>query len=380
MKINSINVYNVSLPFVAEFAHSLRKRLSAKNILVEIVADNGTVKGYGEGAPRTYVTGESQESAVTGIKKIIKNQNFPWEINDVSRIWDFIESLPDTKECNVGICALENALLDALGKKHKKAISDFFSPHSGVDHIFYGGAVMLASKLKMIEVCRLFKKININKLKLKMGKNFEQNRNAFKAVRQVFGDDYDLKVDVNMAWDFELALENLPLLQEYNVKVLEQPMMPDDPDIAEFAEILKENDIVLMADESACCMADIKKLVSDGHYKMVNVRLSKCGGFRRSLEIIDYLLDNNISFQIAAHLGESGFLSAAGRTLGFLCEDSVYYDGSYDEYLLKENLTKENVTFGIGGKAAPLADPGLGVELSNESLQRLGELALSIER
>ena len=380
MKINSINIYNISLPFIGEFAHSLRKRSSVKNVLVEVVANDEALKGYGEGAPRIYVTGESQKSAVAGIKTVIEKQNFPWELNDVSELWNFIDSLPVTKKNNAGICALETAVLDAFGKEQNKSILDLFSFKSRKSCLFYGGAIMLASKKRMIEVCSFFKKLKIRKLKLKMGKDFEQNQNVFKAVKQVFGADCDLKVDVNMAWDLALAMDNLPLLREHNVRVVEQPMMPDNPDINEFARILEANDILLMADESACCIKDIRELISDGYYQMVNVRLSKCGGFRRSLEIVNYLRDNGISFQIAAHLGESGFLSAAGRALSFLCEDSIYYDGSYDEYLLKENLTKENVTFGLYGKAGPLAGFGLGVDLNNGSLQNLGELALSIKR
>ena len=111
---------------------------------------------------------------------------------------------------------------------------------------------------------------------------------------------------------------------------------------------------------------------------MVNVRLSKCGGFRNSLRIIDYLRQNKVSFQIGCHLGESGILSAAGRALCLLCKDALYYDGSYDEFLLKENITKENVTFGLGGKARPLVGPGLGVEINIQNLKQLSNSAKTI--
>ena len=107
---------------------------------------------------------------------------------------------------------------------------------------------------------------------------------------------------------------------------------------------------------------------------MINVRISKCGGFRRSLRIIDYLRDNNISFQIGCQLGETGLLSAAGRALSLLCGDAIYYDGSYDEFMLKENITSENVSFGAGGKAGPLKGFGLGIEVSRQKLERLSDL------
>jgi L-alanine-DL-glutamate epimerase-like enolase superfamily enzyme len=90
------------------------------------------------------------------------------------------------------------------------------------------------------------------------------------------------------------------------------------------------------------------------------------------LKVIDYLRSHGISFQIGCQLGESGLLSAAGRTLSLLCSDAVYHDGSYDEFLLRENVTLEHVSFGHGGEAGPLAGPGLGVEINRENLERLG--------
>jgi len=72
-------------------------------------------------------------------------------------------------------------------------------------------------------------------------------------------------------------------------------------------------------------------------------------------------------------MGESGILSAAGRVLCLLCSDAVYCDGSYDEFMLKENVTIQDVSFGLGGEAAPLNDPGLGIEVSGNNLARLSE-------
>ena len=128
-----------------------------------------------------------------------------------------------------------------------------------------------------------------------------------------------------------------------------------------------------MADESACSLSDVEKILRIGHYQMINVRLSKNGGFRNSLRIIDYLRRNGTFFQIGCHLGESGILSAAGRILCLLCNDAMYYDGSYDEFLLEENVTLEHVSFGLGGEADPLDGHGLGIEVDSQNLARLSE-------
>jgi muconate cycloisomerase len=213
--------------------------------------------------------------------------------------------------------------------------------------------------------------MKINALRLKLGKNIEQNKTILETVRSVFGEDYDLRIDINCAWDRKLAFMHIPLIQKYNVKAIEQPMMPEDPDIADFADLMQNIGVILMADESACSFNDVEKIVREGYYKMINVRLSKCGGFKNSFRIIDYLRSNGIPFQVGCQLGESGILSAAGRVLCLLCRDAVYYDGSYDKFLLKENVTFENVSFGEAGKAGPLNSPGLGVTVSPQRLKNM---------
>jgi len=373
MRIDKVKIHQITLPFIFDFSHALRKRSSVNNIIVEVVAEQGEIKGYGEGAPRSYVTGESPHTAINSIRNFIHNDTFPWELSDVSQIWDFVDGLPAGKAHNAAVCALETALLDALGKSQNIYILDYFSKEFFTDTVYYGSSIPLADKQRIIELCRLCRQMKINKLRLKLGKDLKQNRAIIETVHSVFNGDLDQRVDINCSWDPKLAAEHIPLMQKYKIRVVEQPMMPDEPDIAAFAGAMQASGIILMADESACSLSDMAKIVREGYYQMVNVRLSKCGGFRNSLAIIDYLRSNGISFQIGCQLGESGILSAAGRVLCLLCRDAAYYDGSYDAYLLKENITRENVAFGPGGKAGPLTGSGLGVEISDRNLARLSE-------
>jgi len=371
VRIDKVIIHQVRLPFSFDFSHSLRKRSYVNNIIVEIIAQQGEIVGYGEGAPRSYVTGESTESTVKSICHFIKHDTFPRKLNDISQIWNFIDDITCGRENNAAICALETALLDALGKSQDRHIIDYFPKDFITGNVYYGAPIPLDNNQKITELCRLIKKMKINALRLKLGNNFEQNEEILETVRSVFGGDYDLRVDINCAWDSKLAFRHIPLIQKYNVKAIEQPMIPDDPDIADFAGLMQNIGVILMADESACSFNDVEKIVKEGYYKMINVRLSKCGGFKNSSRIIDYLRLNGIPFQVGCQLGESGILSAAGRVLCLLCRDAVYYDGSYDEFLLKENVTFENVSFGEEGKAGPLNRPGLGVTVSRQRLKNI---------
>jgi L-alanine-DL-glutamate epimerase-like enolase superfamily enzyme len=371
MRIDEVRVHQIGLPFSGDFSHARRKASSAHNIIVEVIADHGKVRGYGEGAPRTYVTGESQESAAESVKALVMTKEYPWDLESVSEVWGFVERLHLGKEHHSALCGVEMALLDALGKAQSKPVLAYLPGDFFAGKVSYGAAIPLGSEERVTELCRLIRSLRVNKLKIKMGKDFEQNQKSMRIVRSLFGEECDLRVDVNGTWDRDLALKHLDLLVEHRVKVVEQPMMPGDADMGSFAREVRAHGMGLMADESACTLHEVEALIRQGWYNMANVRMSKCGGFRNSLKVVDLLRKEGLSFQIGSQLGETGILSAAGRAFCLINRDAAYFEGSYDKFLLRENITVEDVTFGLGGEAGPLKGYGLGVEVDQGKLGRL---------
>lgn len=371
MKIREIKIHFVTLPFVGDFSHSRKNGDSSRNVIVELIAEGGDIVGYGEGAPRSYVTGESQESVPKSVDGFLKYGSFPWTLQGVSQVWEFVDRLPDQREHNAALCGLELAMLDALGKSEARSIMDYLPKAFATRNVHYGAILPLGRTERIEKMSRMIRDLEIRRVKVKMGKDLEENQNILQTVRSVLDKDCQLKVDVNGAWDRETALNHLALIADYHVEVVEQPMAPGAPEIGEVSRKLKACDAKIMADESACSFQEVKALVEAGDYNMVNVRLSKCGGFRRSLRIIDFLRCRGVPYQVACQLGESGILSAAGRALSLHCKDALYHDGSYDHFLLKENVTEQNVSFGHGGEAGPLGGVGLGVDVNARNLRRL---------
>jgi L-alanine-DL-glutamate epimerase-like enolase superfamily enzyme len=373
MRTDEVRVYQIAVPFSGDFSHARRKASSAHNIIAEIIADHGEIRGYGEGAPRIHVTAESQESAAEGVKALVASKAFPWDLEDISEVWGFVQKLSVGKEHHSALCSVELALLDALGKAQRRPVLDYLPPDFLTAKVSYGAAIPIGSEERVTQLCRLIRSLGIDKLRVKMGKDFEQNQRSMRIVKSFFGQECDLRVDVNGGWDESCAFEHLDLLLKHKVSIVEQPMVPGDSSTGRFAAELRAHGIALMADESACTLSEVEALIQQGWYSMTNVRLSKCGGFRNSLNIIDFLRKNGLSFQIGCQLGESGVLSAAGRALCLVNRDAAYYDGSYDKFLLEENTTVEDVSFGPGGEAGPLKGSGLGVEVDKEKLGYLSD-------
>jgi muconate cycloisomerase len=378
MRIETIKLYRVMIPFHGYFSLSHMERRSSTRIVVEVVGGQGGIKGYGEGLPVESVTGETPETVLKDVASFVEKEFFPKNLRDISQIWDFVDRLPGDKEHNAALCATEMALLDALGKEQKRSVSAYLPQHFSSGCIQYGAAITLGDEVRVGQICGMIKSLGIRHLRIKMGSDFEQNKKALETVGEVFGSDCEQRVDPNGVWDFELAMSHLPLLTKYRVKIIEEPMARTNQGFPEFAEAARARGLTLMACESAPTLHNVKAIIQEGHYKMFNVKLCRSGGFHRTLRIIDHLRGEKIPFQIGCTLGEAGLLSAAGRALGLVCSDAVTYDGSYDRFMLKENITEEHVTFGPAGKAGPLAGYGLGVTVKSEKLARLSDFKTTL--
>ena len=95
--------------------------------------------------------------------------------------------------------------------------------------------------------------------------------------------DARLRVDANTAWSADEAIAALPMLREYGVEMLEQPLAPDD--IEGFRRLRRHAaDIPIFADESCVALRDIPRLA--GAVDGVNLKLAKCGGIRAVLRMI----------------------------------------------------------------------------------------------
>jgi len=371
MRIKTINLYHLALPFNGEFSISIRKGLQSQIVVLELIGEDHVLRGYGEAIPITSVTGETPKSVVDDILQFVSAPLFPWNLEDVSRIWNFVDGFQDGKNHNAAICAMEMALLDILGWHRDRPIIDFFPQSHRAPTVNYGAPVPLGNAERVAVLCKWIKTLGISRVRIKMGQSFEQNRNALETAASILGDDCQLRIDPNGVWDRDLAFRHLPLIRKFNVRIVEEPLERDAQGFVEFAEALRSEGIILMACESAPTLNDVNRIIAEGFFQMINVKLCRSGGFRRAFRMIDTIRNSPLSFQIGCTLGESGILSAAGRALCLLSKDAANYDGSYDRFLLKENTTVEPVSFGLRGEAGQLRNPGLGVRVNQAALHKL---------
>jgi L-alanine-DL-glutamate epimerase-like enolase superfamily enzyme len=280
-KISGLEVFKVNIPFKVAFKHSLKSRQNSESIFVKVSLDNG-ITGFGESLPRSYVTGNTQSAVYAQLKKILPGLNGA-ELSGLDGGALFIRSL-DGIEAEAR-CALEIALLDCLGKILGKSVHDILG--ESLNQSFASSAIISGGSLLKTAVTTIYFKAKGYKFfKVKVGADNDVGR--VRLVRRLVG-DADIRIDANGAWDVMQALEALEKIRKFNISCVEQPTPKGDFDaMQEMADFCHEP---VMADESLCTKKDALTLAQIKGCDMFNVRLSKCGGIFRSMEIIKIARD-----------------------------------------------------------------------------------------
>lgn len=120
-------------------------------------------------------------------------------------------------------------------------------------------------------------------LKLKGGLDVESDVERVRRVREVVGDDVEIRFDANQGYLADDAVRFADGVRPATVSVFEQPTVADRPE--RLGEVRRRAGIPVMADE--CCLdaADAFALAAGRQADMLNVKLMKCGGIAEAVRI-----------------------------------------------------------------------------------------------
>jgi muconate cycloisomerase len=347
---------------------------------VGCVLEDKTV-GYGEGVPREYVSGETIDASLD----LVRQSDIPAQLETCPE-WEHAVRLAeriqlpsvdgDPRGCfgNAARCAVELAILDAYGRHFYRSVSSvvrLLTPvlYEPAPRVRYSGAITSARGAKLRLAALAFRMYAFSHIKVKVGIPGYDDAKRLKLIRRLLGKKIDIRVDANEAWKPEDVIGRIEALKPYNISSVEQPVV--HAKVGTLAEIRQQIDVPIMLDESLCSSRDAEEAVSRGTCDLFNLRLSKCGGIIPTLRIAQFARQYGIGCQLGCQVGESAILSAAGRQFASSVCDLRYLEGSYDRHLMRETLSLDDLTFGRGGWAPALVDPGLGIHMDTEALKRV---------
>lgn len=383
MRIIQLTAFLVQLPLKREIAHASASRRESTNLWIRCRLADGT-EGWGEGVPRPYVTGETPEGglrqlAATPLAEQLQADcdDWPGVIRLVSAFQPVVAG-EDPRGCrgNALRCAVELAVLDAFGRLFAEPVSavtrhlpEAQAVYAPRDHVRYSTTITAESPRRERVSALKMRVYGFSQCKVKVGMPGRDDAQRLRRIRFWLGSAMDLRLDANEAWSPAELMARMEPLLPLRISSLEQQVA--HAEVGALAELRGQLPVPIMLDESLTSRIDAEAAVREGTCDLFNIRLSKCGGFLQSLRLAALAQRAGLGYQLGCHPGESGILSAAGRHFATTVADIRYLEGSYDRHLLRELPTREDITFGYGGRAPALTRPGLGVDVQPAVLQRI---------
>ncbi len=376
MIIEKAFIHYLNIPFKMTFSHSKADRAHSDSIILEIQAKSASGKeifGYGEAVIREYVSGtiensDTEEEAVTSVFNEFLNEFRSRELSPDNVLNELKAFNPEAEKLPV-LCAVETAMLDLLCTETGSDIYNLLGVEPQRETIVYGGTLPVLPIPAARKLMGAYKQMQIPNLRIKVLDDTAYNTEILALGREIFGDDYPLKIDANAAWTAETAVENFPLLKKFGITIIEEPFGRNESEMDKIKKHEAFDDFIFMADESALNMEDLKAAVKNKTYKMINIRLAKNGGLLKALDLAAFSDKNGMKYMSGCHVGETGVLSAAGRAAASIMKNPVFTDGSFDAHLLEGNVTEDDLSFGLGGIAGIIRNKNLGFKLSRKNLE-----------
>lgn len=118
-----------------------------------------------------------------------------------------------------------------------------------------------------------------------------------------------IRVDANTGWTAKQAIRAIPMLAEFGVEFVEQPLPMED---IEGLRLLRHHSTLpIVADESCETAADVPRLA--GAVDGVNIKLEKCGGLREALRIVHCARAHEMSVMVGCMISSTLAMAAAAQ-------------------------------------------------------------------
>src|SRR2546428_4475180 len=211
--IGSISVEPLNIPLLEPFTIATGSVSEAQNVLITIMLNDGS-RGYGECAPFTPSTGETQETALAaarGCAALIEGQDAAhWR-----RLSKLMHSVYFSQA--TAIAGMEMALLDALTRSYSVPL-----------YVFFGGAstsvetdisIPIVTPEHGYELAKDIIARGITRIKIKVGGDVRDDVARVEVIREA-APGIGLTLDANQGYTPSEALLCLEALDDHDIRPL----------------------------------------------------------------------------------------------------------------------------------------------------------------
>jgi L-Ala-D/L-Glu epimerase len=332
-----------------------------KSVLVRVTSDDG-VEGWGDVDPTPGYTLESVDDIADDAARLAAALGGIDPMNTQRALSAMDETVGGAFEAKA---AIEMALLDLKGKILGVPVHSLLGGRL-VDEVFLNawiGAVPPAQAAREAEewVVRGF-----ITAKIKVSGAGREGIERVAAVRAAVGARMALRVDFNESLPAGDAVEFIRELEPYDLTLVEQPVPRDRIDA--LAEIRREIDIPLMADESVTSPASLIEIIKREAADIVKVKVMKQGGLLRTRSMIDLAAAAGLQVVIGHGFGLT-LSTLAEATLAAMSDDVLPGCEAVGPLKMSADVVADPIDLSHG--IIKLYDtPGLGATIDVDALAR----------
>lgn len=374
MKITMLELFHISIPFMKPYKLSkvYGTVYDAEAVIVKIHTDEG-ITGYGEADPMPPFTDDSPAGVMVAIRDYFGPRLLNEDPRRIALLSAKMDQLMHGNYTAKG--AVDMALYDILGKERSTPLYALLgglyqtkipllwplgsgSPEEDIQQI----------DEKMVEGYRTFM--------LKMGSlPIAEEVKRIKAIRDHFGSDIHVIVDVNQGWEVAEALEFISALRGYSLDFIEQPISRWN--VRGLRSIRERSAFPISADESLISIHDAVMLIREEAVDIFSIKVSKNAGLSRTKKIAILAEASGMKCLVNSML-EFGISQAASLHLGCTMPNLLDCGHCYMSTLrLSDDVT--DFSNRIRDATARLPDGhGLGIRIDHKKIEKYSKGYLKV--
>ena len=355
MKIRSLKAWQEEVELKEPFSISFSTEEAVDLHFVEISTSNG-LKGYGSAKPSYHVTGESSESCAKALAESSSEVLTNTDVRHLPRLVRILEeSLPGNPAARA---ALDMAFHDLLSKHLGVPLVDMLGRcHSSMTTSITIGIKDVPQTLEEAKKCLID---GFTVLKVKLGRNFEEDLEKLRKLREEIPNTTQIRVDPNQGYQVPELLKFIKETVDLDLEFVEQPLPADD--VEQTRQLPDEIRRRLAADESLHHPEDALNLLTpQPACGIFNIKLMKCGGILRGRQIASIAEAVSIPLMWGCN-NESRLSLSAALHAAFSCPNTRFLDLDGDLDLVRDPAKGG---YQIKNGMMTIDDtPGLGVTLN----------------
>lgn len=199
-----------------------------------------------------------------------------------------------------------------------------------------------------------------------MGRDEATDIALVREARKGMGDGCDLMIDAGLCYDAKTAIQRAHSFAEYKPFWFEEPLRPDDYE--GYRKLSEASPLRIAAGEEESNRLGFIELMDRGKVDMIQVDLTRCGGFTEAMKIAALAWDRGLP--VANH-GFTTYINvtSALHFLASIPNALILEFVAEEETNLREVLTKQKLRAKDGYVAIPDA-PGLGIDVDWDAVAK----------